>query len=545
MLRDLEDKRSWLTQRMANAYPPGSRVRRLTQSTGQQILEPIARELEDLYWWENYNLGNYLLTTSDPHQVENTYRLSLPPTFEWRERSDSDGVVYLQPTSVRGKASGVWMDLTQANDNSVEEFWYGVPDRTSVAEGPLTYTSVVPPTDVGSLSSVVPATPGIPSRLWVTLYNIGVSVKLYKGVAQRAAVEITGYDAYDNEVTERIVFPFDCTILTRTRWADITSVMTEYVDDTAYLQIEWLSIGELSPMDQTGVHIQRDGEKIRFYSLGNETFGSTLKHEVFTAVDLLTVEEGNTEKQSVYEIELLNTSGSNIFGTGMALWPKRRWVIVTDGSYLHFYLPHPRLEDRSPVIDRTSEVVLQIHTDNEFYLKGDIVSLDYNLRRPMFRVLKTRWSVLKPDGTRVGLSEAGAEIVYDSNGWVENRPGWRFMKTGLQKEPIEYTFADNGKYVFYLESLIADDISSTKRYAEQVDALVISVAYTTAVASVPLPVTVGTPDLICFDAYGRPWVMGSAGEIHRLNFHYDKYVADFQNKAIYTREPYTEIEVEA
>lgn len=546
MLKHLEGRRSWITQRMANAYPRRSRIRRLAQSIGQQILNPAAAEMEDLYFWEFYNLGNYLLNTTDMHEIENMKALYLPPTFEFQSRGDIHSQTYIAPSSVRGLLdSGTWIDVSPATNNKLEELWYGVPNRITAEGTSTTYHSVLPPTEVELLSTVVPTAPFIPSKLWVSLFGMTSSVKIYHGTTQRSRVEIRGYDAHDKLVTEKLIFPFDGTIQTRTTFAEVTSISTEYVDSSAFVQVEWLNNSSLNPLDSQGVHISPDGESVRFFGLSSNSAGSTLQHLVFTSPDFLSIEEGDNDKQSVHEIELLDASESNIDALGMSLWPKRRWMVITDGTTAHFFVPNPRIDNTSPLLSRSNEPILQIYAEKEFYCRDESIELDYNLTRPFFRILKTRWSVLKPSGERVGLDSDGAEIPYDNFAWVENPPGYRFMKLGLAREPVPYTLTQRGQYVFYLEALIADDLNKTPRYAEQVDVRVVFASYDIAAASVSLPISVGTAALVCFDAYARPWVINDLGEAHLLTFHHDQYVTDFQSKVLYLRENYSKVEVKA
>jgi hypothetical protein len=548
MLDILETRRSWVTQRLANRYPPWAKLRKFAQSIGQQILEPMGRELEDYYWWSNYNLGNYLLNTSDINQLSGIYTLSLPPTFEWRTSQQVDAVVYLTPTSVRGLTSSGWVTLSQATENKLEEFWYGVPDRVLTAGESYSYSSCLSSTQVSSLSSAMVRNPSVPGKLWVTLSNNGSSIKNYKGNTVRSFVTIRGRDIHGNDVKEHVYFGFNGTIQTKLAWSEVTTVETSYIDDIAFLRIDWLSVGQTEPLDLMGLHVTKDREKFRFWSLGSASFGATLKHLVFSSDDIVLVEEGEDTKHAEAEIQLFNSAGSNISSAlSMIPWPKRRWIIITDGSNLHFFVPDLRMESLEPVAEATAEAVVQADVDKEWVLQGDVVTLDYNMKRPFVRVLRTRWSVEKPDGSRVGISPTGSEIAYSSSGWVNHPEGTLFNSVGFQGDYIEYTINSYGRYVFYLESMITDVLSTEGQSKPTIhmDVRVVHSAYDTAEASISLPVSIGTASILGFDSYHRPWVINTNGTAHRLTFHYDRYLADFQNKTIIIRENYTSLEVDA
>jgi hypothetical protein len=507
----------------------------------------MGRDLENIYWWSNYNLGNYVLNSSDINQLSGLYRLDLPPTFDFRTQEHADSKVFLVPTSVIGSTGSETITLSQATSNSLEEFWYGVPSRITATSESYTYSSVVPNTLISSLSSVVPTSPPVHGKLWVTLSNNGSSLKNYKGKTVRSSVSITGRDIHGNELTEKIYFAFNGTSQTKFAWSEVTSVTTEYIDTTASLRIDWLSLGQTEYVDFYGLHVSNDREKIRFWSLGSQSYGSTLQHKVFSADDLTLIQEGDDSKHAVYEIELLNSAGTNIDGVAMCPWPKRRWVIVADGSALHFFTPDIQAESLDSIAEATQEAVVQIELQEEWTLKNQVVTLDYNMKRPFVRVLRTRWSVKKPNGSLVGIDQSGSEIAYSSSGWIDHPEGTTFNKVGFQGDYIDYTITDRGRYVFYLESIIADVLSSeaTMNPTTHVDVRVLHSAYDTAEVSITLPSSVGFITNIAFDSYNRPWVFNSTGTVYRLDFHHDVYLVDFLNKSIIVREEYTNLEVDA
>ncbi len=548
MLDVLETRRSWVTQRLANRYPSWAKLRKLAQSIGQQVLESMGREFEDYYWWSNYNLGNYLLNTSDISQLSGIRILSLPSTFDWRTSQQHDAVIYLVPTSVKGETSDGWITIAQATENKLEEFWYGIPDRISLPGESYTYASCLASTQISSLSSASTRNPSVPGKLWVTLSNNGSSIKNYKGSSVRSSVTIRGRDIHGFEARERIYFGFNGTIQTKRSWSEISSVESSYIDDIAFLRIDWLSIGQTEPLDVMGLHVTRNREKFRFWGLGSKSFGATLKHLIFSSDDIVLVEEGEDTKHAEAEIQLLDSAGSNISSAlSMIPWPKRRWVIITDGTKAHFFVPDLRMETLESIAEGTTEAVVQIYTDKEWVTQGDILTLDYSMKRPFIRVLRTRWSVEKPDGTRVGISPAGAEIAYGSSGWVDHPEGTTFSSVGFQGDYINYEISSKGRYVFYLESIITDILTTEgqSRPITHIDVRVIHSAYDTALASLTLPVSIGTASILGFDSYHQPWVINTNGTAHRLEFHYDKYLIDYKNKMIFVREAYSNLEVEA
>ena len=547
MLETYETKRSWVTQRLANRFPPWSRLRQLSQSYGQMMLEPMGRELENWYWWENYNLGNHLVNTSDLNQIQGIRRLSLPPSFNFRTRSDSDSLVYLPPSLVKAFAGEEEYSLTQAYENKLEDFWYGIPSRVDAAGESHSYFPIVPQTTVASLSSVAPKNISVPGKLFITLANNGASVKNYHGIIARSSIELVGRDIYGSKVRERVFFTFNGTVITKRGWSEIETIETNYIDETATVRVDWLPVGNDAIFDPSGLSISTSREKFRFFSLNHRGNRSFVQHLKFSASDFNSVQDGDDSKDPDYEVELLRENGNMLIGANwLSQWPNRRWLVVTEGSHAHFYptaIPSP---DLSPLARRTTDPILQIETDKEWCYPTETVTLDYNLKRPFWQVLRTRWSVEKPDGSIFGINPEGQEVTYSESGWVDNEAAARFDQVGFQGETVDYNLSSRGRYIFFLEAIIKNPLDGVDKPAfRQLDAKVVSSAALNAEASVQLPVSVGTSAYLTFDSYGRPWSVSDTGTAHRLQFHYDKYLVDFDNKVILTREDYDYLEVDA
>lgn len=545
MLNSFKNRRSWLTQRLANRYPPWSAVRDNPHSIGQQIFNHLAKELEDNYWQIHYNLNNRFLLSCDLQQIENLNRLALPSTFEFDKTEKPIGTIYKEPTTVSGKLStGTWVTLSLANRNSLREFQYGTPTRISVSSESLTYTPVIPETQVSGLSSISPGAIGKPGKLWITISGNSSMIQRYRGQINRAAITLTGWDVFGRELKEKVVFTYNGKFKTQHEWEEIDTVATEYIDDDATIRIDWLPIGDSDHIDTSGLAIDRYGEKFRFMDLWSQSFGSTLRFLSFYPKDFFTVQQGNDTKDADFEQELLDSSGSNISGNWMCLWPNRFYTVTTDGSYLHFHYPEPVIPDLNYTSEKSPEAVLKISLEKNYGIKNEIIYIDTNMTRPFWRVLKTRLSVVKPNGTRVGLAADGSEITYSDSAWITHTAGATNRKVGYEKNIVEYTPTATGQYTFYLESMIKNSLKREDHNpVVQTDVAIYSTAGNTALSSVELPVTVGIVSYIAFDGYGQPWVINTSGTAYRLNFHYDYYLVNFNNKEIILREEYDEVSV--
>jgi hypothetical protein len=443
-------------------------------------------------------------------------------------------------------SNDTWVTLTLATNNSLREFWYGIPTRITLSGQSTPYEAVIPETAVGSLSSVTPSSIGNPGRLWITLNGNDSAVQRYKGRINRASVQLEGIDVFGKELKEKVIFTYNGKVKTKREWGEVDVISTEYIDDDATIRVDWLPIGNQDHIDPMNLNISENREKFRFFSTGSFSGGATLQSKSFAADDFYTVQQGNDLKDTFYEVELLNDKGRSAAAIFSAVWPYRFWIVTTDGAALHFYYPDPSLGDKTPLAERTTECILQIETEFEHALRGDTVSLDTNLTRPFWRILRTRWSVKKPDGTRVGIAPDGSEIAYSSSGWVTNDAGVRYRKLGYEAAAIDYTLDLRGQYTFYLETMIKDNLNpGNQDPIFQTDIKIIMAEGNQALSSINLPNSVGTVNYFAFDGYGQPWVVNTSNTAFRLNFHYDYYLVDFNDKHVLVREDFQQVSVTA
>ena len=547
MLEASKKRRSYITQRIANRFPPWSRLRETSQSVGQQLLEPTGLELEELYWQTNYDLYNYILLTSDLNQLCNMEKLQLPSSFEWRTVNHADQKVFLEPTDITATtSSGETLTLEQAQNNSVEDLWFGAPTRvTSTDDYYPSYEIPFGPTQVQNLSTATAYSLPFETRLFVTVIGNSSFARVYSGHSYFSNVEIRGSDAHGNKIEEKIYFTWNGTRQTKNSWSEIDSVLGFFLDDECYIRIDWLPIAINDFQDLSGLHVTDKREKLRFFSFTNQSFGAALEHKTFGAIDLSLVEEGDDEKEVVQSIELLDEDGNNYDARSLTTFPKRKWLVLNDGSNIHFHLPNVVIPDLTETADRSAEPIAQIYVEDNCFARGDTIYFDLKTSRPFWRVIRHRWSLLKPDGSKVGLNESGDEITYSSSGWILNRDGMRFNTVGLSNVAIPYTFSTSGKYVLYLESTIRNITEEASTPINHTDVLVINIPVDTAEVSIALPPGLGVCAYFTFDSFGRPWCVSISGETRRVELNFDKYVVDYFLNTIYFREDYETVEVTA
>lgn len=544
MLNTLKICNSWVTQRLANRFPLYAYLRQASQSVGQQLMNAAGVELQNRYWWENYNWNNTILNTADPIQIENLYQLGLPDSFDWNVSHNIDGQEFQPPSSITGVVDSVTYNISVAENNSLEDLWFGVPTRISLSEDTFIYTPPLGPTEIEDLPTVGLGTIQLPGKLWISISQNSKFTHIYSGQARRSRIILTGLDKYGREIEETIQFGFNGIAQTRHMWSILSYVKAEYIDANAFVRIDCFPISQEHYLDTVGLNTAIDGERPRFFGIGQGADGTCLEHKSFGPVSMLDVADGYDEIEAFYKADLYDSSAQGYAGLSLALWPKRNWIVVSTENTLHFHNPELQTPDYRNLIDAHSEAVVVIYIEKEQGVIGDEIRIRTKMLRPYYRVLRTRISVKKPDKSRVCINEAGTEIPFSDSGWVENLPGSQYNKVGLQEKNIPYTIAASGTYTFYLETIIHDEFAeSGQGIFLQQDCRTFHCESNIALSSVPLPVGSVLGLTVTFDCYNRPWILGINGEAQRLNFHYDKCVIDYESRVIYFREPYESVQV--
>ena len=545
MLQRYINTKSWLTQRLANKYPNWSRIRGWGQSIGQQFIEVLAKELEDLNLCALEDLRDSVFLTCNPFQLGSLYRMNLPPTFSFRERLDGDGGTYKLPTLVRGRIGEDWYILNSVPLNTLEEFWSSLPTRLTSAEDSVKYTPIISPIMIGELSTSSSNSPAFPTRLYVTVFSNTTFLRAYGGNYVRAHIVLYGRDPYGRKIKERLVFTHNSTLLTNSRFSEVTYVETRYLEFSASIRIDWLTGSWIDNLDSNGLYIPKEGgEKFRFISLGSKTFGSTLRYQAYVMSDFFQVETGLNDKTTYREVELLDGSGLNYTASSLALSPLSREITVTDGDTLKFYPLDPPYQDYRKVQERHPECVVQLWTRSEEVCRGDTIYLDFNLTRPFVTVARLRLSVTIPSGSSYAIDFKGNLTSYLSSTPIGIESG--FTRTGYQGKKIPFTLSEAGVYVFRLESGVSDRLQTQiTSLTNQMDVLILDTSGVSPGSEVSIPISIGDGQLVSYDAYNRLWIINTAGYAHRVNRNYDHYFVDFVGRYLYLREPFDQIEVVA
>lgn len=541
-------KKAKVTRELVNVFPSWSKVRKDSQSLGFRYLNAIGIALEDLDFQLQDMGNNQYLTTANVDEIDLTYRVQLPASFEFdtddRDPADACPV----PPTVSGLDDGTWYPVTIAEGNDIESFWYtSVPNRASVGQ-------VVSGIDDALVS--FPVTDTCVSGVWehhlgggyLTVEAIGgvQYITFDEGEVNRGQIHIEGKTRKGTEETEILVFPWDMKQHTVKEWKEIYKVTAYNMEDTVEIDVYSSDFNQGPYISHYNTRFSERRRKIdEFWDLGNNFNGLP----VLNRVEYITDEWqqlilGFSDQAPVEWWELLEdtddvVSGIDITVSGidMAVQPftERAWV-VADNNQLYLYdLSENLVSGVNLLKESTPGAKISIEFEDPCVVLGEDIEFTPWHARPLAELIRYRVWVQKPDGTRNGISN-GSLVPFTSDFTVTLPSG-----TELQRsigDLVSFTADQRGEYVITFEADFVDGTTETyKRIAKT--------NYKLPLATIDLSSDIASQITgIDFDSDQRLWVKTLNNDIFEVVRHTDTMLIDYANKIIYFKEPYENVGIE-
>jgi hypothetical protein len=174
-----------------------------------------------------------------------------------------------------------------------------------------------------------------------------------------------------------------------------------------------------------------------------------------------------------------------------------------------------------------------IESNARDYVRGETVKIRTDRRYPIKRILKNRWTLKKPDGTKVRLGLDATEWPLTQQGWILNS---HHQTYNFIRQKIDYIVTQSGTYTFELETFYHDGTS-------EIDKHVISVNAINAQVALDLPSDVLNADGIAFDSDQNLWIK-KGNTAYQMKLFTDNMIVDFDKKIIYFHEHYDKVTIE-
>lgn len=526
--------------------PSWTLARKDAQSYFQQLLNPVGIEMEDLNNKARTNLSGRFVNTTSLAEVDVTYETRLGRDFEIQyDTTDFRIPKPIDPTITVVINDGEDpVEVPISEDNSIQSFWYdAIPNRLTVDADILSYSSVLDATEIapGKIKAFNNIYEG--GYLYITIADGTGFVN--NESSELAHVKVTGINRRGILDSEVIPYTYNGTARTLKEWKSLTEIeIINIVPDTTTVSIDAIEFNH----EELPYHAERYVDELAYdkqiYIGKEELSGKTyLNHEVFTANTVNDLLGGLNTKHEVRKIKIIDELGAEITGVeDIALQPDSARCIALTASDIIIYDLRGDYIDGKKLVGRTPDASIQIHSSLDSVIEGDVVRIKPKPYETIKQIIKYKWDLEKPDGTKVTLAyNASTNSFYEVPYIVdENYDGWNrnpYETTDLNhfyNREIEYTIDDHGDYTWTLSVEYLDG-------SKDIDKRIVSSRFAEPIAI--LVHGISNPVGISFNSDYELYVLDNADSIHRVNLHHDTAMIDIDSKIVYTREEYFSITV--
>jgi hypothetical protein len=532
----LPNRHSWVTQRIANRLPLWADARIDKYSFFQQYINPFGSALEELYKQLSIGAKNYYAATANLDEIDVVYKVKLPRNFNFSVNDHNPANPIRIPPTVTTIIDSILTTIPVAENNDVESFWYDSFPTRIKREGTDTDVSskILPATQFKDLASATFNTFSIQGRLSITIEGADEFINLNRPL-QRGFVQLKGVTRKGQEEIEKINFITNTTIISLKEWRRLEEVSVYGIFPlTSTITIDVLPFNIPEQIDPFNLFIDEVHESILFTEVEAIDYtGTILKHKIFAATNLALLQQGFTGFDVRAQAELLDTTGGPIIARDFALQPfQDKLFVLTDEKIFIYYNFMPYADCRH-LDKQTEDALMVIETNKRDYIKNETIKVRTDRRHPVKRILKNRWSLTKPDGTKVRLGLDGTEWPLTQRGWIINshHNTYNFIRQKIDYVPTEF-----GAYTFELETFYHDG-------ASEIDKHIINVNGINAETALALPIDVQNADGIAFDSDQNLWIK-KGNTAYKMTLFTDNMIVDFDKKILYFHEQYDKVTIE-
>lgn len=539
----MSNKRSWSIQGAVNTYPPWADIRNDRQSMGQQLLNPIGNQLDDLRVQIQRAKANYYLPTAIASDIDVYYKYQLPRSFSFVLKNNPTKLDFHTPT-VKGYKDGTEYEISLASNNNIEEFWYkSTPTRLSLTQSiPSSVDSHLVASGV-ALSFELPVIDPIlpfPNKLIVTVSGANQCVQNINGLASVGTVQLHGLDITERELYEDLIYVHDDTLMSNSKLTTVSGVSIhgfKELDDT-HITVTSSRLGRpfedrMYPAAYYLAYSPGSAEDDPLYwTLDNNEL--SLYHYDVDQADLRV--DGWVSKSTLLSMQMLDIDSApltNAVDLAVEPWSDRIWVV--ESGVLYLFNDEIPYENMKLLVgkDYDSPAVLDVFPN--WVTSGEDIGVDYVWRRQSVGFQAHRSWVEKPDGTKYSL-EGGSEVAYhtDLSSWFLGEPARKKIR-----DSEIYTLDQPGFYVYTLESKYTNG-------SKYIDKRIVNVAQKTAAAQFNIANVINShSEIIAVDVDSdmNLWLVDSNWNYHSIKLHYDNMLIDINKKIIYFHDEYDSVKV--
>lgn len=534
-------RKSKVLQDLVNVYPPSAKIRIDEQSIGQQVFNTFANTMEHMDEQLFDQEKNNFLTTANQKEIDLTYRVELPTSFDFDLNSiDPTNPTPISPT-VKGlvinDAQSGWVTITQAELNNVKSFWYdSVPNRANVSDVVSGFhvlragTSNINFPWSGEINHHLYTLGG--GAIWIeTQSGLEYISTNDRGKLDRATIIIRGTTRKGSEESETFIFPWDQKQCSKKEWKILSSIEVYNLEDDISVVLTSADFNNQPHLRHYNIKHSPNRNKIdEFFGLSDD--GKKLQRIQYISDEWQQLVLGFSDQEVKEEWNLLNSNYLTVSGVDLAMEPfsNRAWVATVSGMLYCYDLEEYMVSGVTLLEGKTPNSEINLEVINRNLILGDEIRISPLHVRPLQEITKYKIWYRTPSGSRFGLRN-GTAVSYTSNYWAYPTQVNRVIEPDIVLIANEY-----GEYLFTIEAVMVNGNTF-------IDKVVVKVQN-----KLPLTTINIRPQLsqnligIDFDSNQRLWARTAAG-YYPIDLYTDIMLIDYDNKVIYLKELYQSIEV--
>lgn len=543
----MENKYSYLTQQLANYFPSWSKARNNNQSLAQQFFNPIGLELESLINNSKIGFRGHFINTASLEEIDIIYEARLDKDFVFQyDTTDFNVPRLISPIiTVTVNDGDSPFDIYVAEDNDITNFWYkAIPQRIDVTDSGLTYSDVLSATAIGASGKIdTIETIYEPGKILITVAG---GTSFVDEDNNPANIKISGTNRQGAEDSEVIYFTHNTTEITNKQWKVIDSIESfNITPDTTTVALNVVGFNREYYLNEREIFVDPQKNIKQIFIEPLEVSGkSYLKYTALIANAVEDIHTGIEDRYEIERINLLDSGDTDYTGVlDVVLQPDNDRIFVLTSDTLRIY------DTRSEYIDGTR--LAGISEDPKTFIAIDNISEDWNTYsfRPerLSRnqaIIKYKWDLEKPDGSLITFIYNQDLRTFEEQTYVSNTNinAWNlnpYEATNpyeFQYNKLEYVFTSVGEYTFTLNTQYRDGTID-------IDKKTIQFKTAPTLAEFDISNDITNPVGIGFNSDNELCILDNVNAVHKIDLHHDLAMMDIDNKIVYTRDPYYNIDV--
>ena len=475
-------KYSVFSQLMANEFPDWTEARQNKYSAFQQLINPIANKIEDLYNQINQNSGNFLPQTLDPNTLDIINFIDLDFDYVFKQYKNTTGQVYYAPPLVKGIDGDDIVSITLSGTNSVDDLNRELPNRIDFTEEDFSGNIVLNSTLLSPIPIENFEYERFPEEenLYIKISDGIFFLFLEDRVQRFCTAYLEGLDIVGNKVRETIFILENTIYKTTHKYYILEKICFTNVhqDNSGTVEV-FLTKPALERIYDN--YIARDPNtrdiKPTIWEIENNGYGSCLVQKSYVDTDNIYIDNN---LDAVNKYELLNKSGQPITVVDFTTSNFDSYIYITDGSSLFLY---DKREDYSNKVKllagKSDEPVFVLDIEQNDFIRqsddgGKLVTLNIVHQILDYKVKDYFIKVVTP---------TNKEFYVDINGALQKTKTLfksTYDEEGLVKiTPIDLVLTDLGSYMIELHSDLGEEIIS-------IDKKIVTCYYKTPIAEYSL-----------------------------------------------------------